>query len=321
MRVRTTCMCTCTEHMRMMPPRRSCARAPIRAQIWEIFIQFVARTGYKDEPEVDKDNEQQPLLFHRTTAVHQVSKYVYPRYHPESIVNLFRVYDKVDVTYLDESGQNHFHVACRCGLEDIVEQFLEAGQDPNYLWASTGDSPLHLALENRHPFVVRLLLKHGADPNLADRNGFTPLHWMLLRFKVALTIDHFFRICDDLKKPVQIDAQDEWGQTPLFLALGRSHNRDVIELLLRRGANPHLTNKNGLSPIDMICTKWSDDDLVDMFKIIDERYQPGLIYVRDQSGNTPLHIAQSRDHRETVQFLLTNGAYPNFTNDHRWTPL
>uniref|UniRef100_A0ABD2XQV5 Uncharacterized protein n=1 Tax=Trichogramma kaykai TaxID=54128 RepID=A0ABD2XQV5_9HYME len=279
-----------------------------------LFIEFVIRTGYKDKPEVDEEAEH-PIV-HRTTAVHQLSQYCYSRHHPELIYKFFSIYDRFDVIYADETGNTHLHVACFYGYDDIVEKFLEAGQDPNYLWSSTGDSPMNLALESKHLNAACLLLKHGADPNLAC-NGFTPLHWiMLLRtsFEVSLVLESFFDICDDLKKSVQINAQDEWGQTPLFLALARHHSREVVELLLRRGANPHLVNENGLSSVDMICTKWRDDELVDMFQIIDEKYQLGPIDAQDKGVNTPLHVAVTKDLNMLAEFLLRKGGNPNLPN-------
>ncbi|KAL7295211.1 hypothetical protein TKK_0011517 [Trichogramma kaykai] len=35
-------------------------------------------------------------------------------------------------------GCTHFHVACEYGLEDVVQKFLELGQDPNLLVQKTG---------------------------------------------------------------------------------------------------------------------------------------------------------------------------------------
>lgn len=39
-----------------------------------------------------------------------------------------------------------------------------------------GQFPLHLAVENGNEEFVRILLRFGANPNIADKNGVTPLH-------------------------------------------------------------------------------------------------------------------------------------------------
>ena len=42
--------------------------------------------------------------------------------------------------------------------------------------ADTSASPLHWAAHNNDVGAVKRLLSEGADPNLANRFGFTPLH-------------------------------------------------------------------------------------------------------------------------------------------------
>ncbi|KAL7302618.1 hypothetical protein TKK_0004680 [Trichogramma kaykai] len=59
-------------------------------------------------------------------------------------VELFKIYDRFDVNYVDETGLSHFHLACvspKC--RDVVRKFLELGQDPNLVWPLTADRPLH----------------------------------------------------------------------------------------------------------------------------------------------------------------------------------
>ncbi|CAB0030245.1 unnamed protein product [Trichogramma brassicae] len=139
-----------------------------------LLIHFVTRSGYKNEPDFDKNGE--PLV-RRTTAVHQAAKlrstdWIF------AVSELFKVYSSCEANYTDESGLTHFHVACMSGVNYIVEKFLELGQDPNCIVRETGDSPLHLALDSdvNVKEVIELLLKNGADPNLANEEGSTPLH-------------------------------------------------------------------------------------------------------------------------------------------------
>ncbi|CAB0041937.1 unnamed protein product [Trichogramma brassicae] len=144
-----------------------------------IFLEFVNKTGYKDEPEVNRDGK--PLL-RRTTPLHRASRFKkYLEYRGSDnrhywidhiIRKLFNIYNRFDLNYIDDLGCTHFHVACEYSLEDVVQKFLELGQDPNILVQETGNSPLYLAL--RHNYgekVSRMLLKHGADPSLANKDG------------------------------------------------------------------------------------------------------------------------------------------------------
>uniref|UniRef100_A0ABD2XEG4 Uncharacterized protein n=1 Tax=Trichogramma kaykai TaxID=54128 RepID=A0ABD2XEG4_9HYME len=358
------------------------------------FINFVIKSGYKDKPEVDKDGK--PLL-RRTTALHHAARY---KYNEEIVGMLFKIYKKFEVNYTNELGLSHFHIACEFGCDEVVKKFLKLGQDPNCLVAKTGDSPLHLALEREQKNVVELLLRNGANPNLAnkikltplqiickgdcddynlvkmlfelskekfrpvqvnvqDMVGITPLLWALSRDRRKLVklflrnganpnltkmdgstslhvigqnsgdgelVKMLFALSKEKYHPMQIDAQDKWGRTPLHLALIWK-NRKMFEFLLRRGASPNLANKDGSTPLHIICKRAhyhneDDDVLVELFfKIIDEKHELVQVDAQDELGNTPLHLALRCDNKKAAEMLLRRGANPNLANKDRLTPL
>ncbi|CAB0042031.1 unnamed protein product, partial [Trichogramma brassicae] len=196
------------------------------------FIRFAARTGYKDEPEIDENGK--PLL-RRTTPIHNAARL---RGSSFTIIReLFKIYDRFDVNYSDEFGYTHFHVVCRHGCYELVEKFLEAGQDPNLVVTKTGNSPLHLAVTRVDEDTVRVLLRNGADPNLANKDGLTPLHFICnTADEDEIFAELFFKISDQVGRPVQVDARDKLGRTPLQLAVSTFLPR-VIDVLLDRGAD------------------------------------------------------------------------------------
>ncbi|KAL7293279.1 hypothetical protein TKK_0013056 [Trichogramma kaykai] len=196
----------------------------------ERFIKFVARSGYKDEPDVDERGK--PIL-RRVTPLHRVTACDW--YKVEE--SLFQIYRRFDVNYTDEDGWSHFHVACQFGLRDVVGKFLELGLDPNYLWTRTGDSPLHLSLDKGHKEVTRLLLESGAYPNSSNANGFTPLHIMCQKNDDDEDLAKlFFKINDDKNQLVLVDAVDNSGRTPLQLAVANLLPY-MVNVLLDHGAD------------------------------------------------------------------------------------
>ncbi|CAB0036981.1 unnamed protein product [Trichogramma brassicae] len=286
------------------------------------FIKFLINSGYKDQPKVDQDGKTSIL---RTTPIHRV--FIYHRHKWAVVRELFKIYDRLDVNYIDEeSGLTHFHVACRLDFDDIVQKFLELGQDPNLVGHERGWPPLHSAVTHDSKKVVELLLRNGANPNLADLCGWTPLHCIYFGKKDQSNNDSlvelFFKINDENHQIVQVDAQDNDGNTPLHLAI-KCGKKKTIEFLLRRGGDPNLANKNGETLLHIIL-RHSDDtyDWMEMlFKICDEKHQTLQLNARNKWGDTPLHFAVSHNDGRAIEVLLRRGSDPNSTNEEGVTPL
>ncbi|CAB0041782.1 unnamed protein product [Trichogramma brassicae] len=287
-------------------------------ELGQRFIKFLAGTGYKDEPDVDEDGK--PLVY-RTTPVHHAARNEF--YNLVVINDLFEVYDRFDVNYIDDLGLTHFHVACNHGRNDIVEKFLEFGQDPNFLVQETGDSPLHLAMFSAaKKKMIELLLRNGANPNLANKDGLTPLHVICDEYgSDGDCAKMLFELSNEKYHPVQFDAQNKLGDTPLHLAL-RHGNRKMVELLLRNGASPNVANINGSTPLHIICK--TDDDVIlaeMLFEISDDKHPPVQVDAQDKSGNSPLHLVMDSGYKKLLEFLLKKGADSNMTNLDGFTPL
>uniref|UniRef100_A0ABD2WJ17 Uncharacterized protein n=1 Tax=Trichogramma kaykai TaxID=54128 RepID=A0ABD2WJ17_9HYME len=275
----------------------------------ELIVKFVVCSGYKEVPELDESGR--PVL-RRTTPLHSTrhTSCCNDDRTVSVVRDLFQVYN--DVNYIDDDGYTHFHVACMCGFDDVVERFLELGQDPNCLVPETDDSPLHLALEGPYRStregVIESLLRRGADPNLPNESGDTPLH--VISRPVSDNIsDIFFKIIDELNKPLQVEARDDLGNTPLHQAVG-SGRRKVIEWLLRRGANPNVTDAEGSTPLHIICKDYYGDhkSMEIFFQINDELNQSVQLDVRDNEGRTPLELAVANLKPVLVRILLHRGA-------------
>uniref|UniRef100_A0ABD2XF84 Uncharacterized protein n=1 Tax=Trichogramma kaykai TaxID=54128 RepID=A0ABD2XF84_9HYME len=271
---------------------------------------ILIRAGYKDEPDVYEDGMPSPR---RTTPIHR-ALLTDSNYH--TVSDLFKIYDRFDVNYTDESGLTHFHMACKFNCYEAVKKFLEFGHDPNLLVPETGDSPLHLAIQYCKKYdVVKLLLRCGANPNLANNDGSTPLHYFYQHgYNVYndTLIKMFFEICDEKQQSVQVDAQDKFGNTPLHLALQFFYikTKEMAELLLRRGANPNSTNAEGSTPLHIIARyRFDKDDLVNiLFEISKEKHQLVQVDARDEKGRTPLQWAVAHFYPNVVGTLLDHGA-------------
>jgi ankyrin repeat protein len=112
-------------------------------------------------------------------------------------------------------------------------------------FAPDGFTGLGLACFFGHVETARLLLEHGAEPNLASRNALhvAPLHSAAAAGSpglVKLLLDH----------GAGPDPADSSGHTPLHTAAGQG-NREIIALLLGAGADKHRLNRDGKTPADI----------------------------------------------------------------------
>ncbi|MCJ1248557.1 hypothetical protein MMC30_005775 [Trapelia coarctata] len=108
--------------------------------------------------------------------------------------------------------------AARTGQMDIFQQALPAGLPAN-MKNEKGDSLLMLASYHSHPALARLLLAHGADANVLNDRGQSPLAGAVFKHAGA---------------SARSDQPDrEGGQREVD---GRE--KEVIEVLLEGGADP-----------------------------------------------------------------------------------
>ncbi|CAB0038135.1 unnamed protein product [Trichogramma brassicae] len=283
------------------------------------FVEFVARSGYKDQPKVDEDGK--PLL-HRTTALHDATR----RGCYDLVRELFDIYNRFDVNYTDHDGLTHFHAACASGHVAVIEKFLEFGQDPDCLNVSLiVNPPLHLALLLNHRKATHSLLKNGADPNLVFK-GYTSLH-VACNIRRDDLAELLLNIAKEVDQVIQIDALDKKGRTPLHWAL-LNGKKQTTEALLRNGANTNLADAEGLTPLHYICRKGKGHKLLEMFfKINEELDKPVQIEVEDKKGRTPLHYAlRNRGCKKQIfqvllRYAAKNGRLNLACNQSGSTPL
>ncbi|XP_014237575.1 E3 ubiquitin-protein ligase HACE1-like [Trichogramma pretiosum] len=137
-------------------------------------------------------------------------------------------------------------------LEMVVEKFFDITYANGYrvdidAQDAWGQTPLHLALANKCKKVAELLLEYGADPNLANAEGLTSLHYICQLDQHDQSIEllnAFFDISDAYHRiDLEVDAQDKLNRTPLRLA-SLNGNYKMSKLLLKRGADLNLAGLN-----------------------------------------------------------------------------
>jgi uncharacterized protein len=115
-----------------------------------------------------------------------------------------------------------------------AEKFInEPGSGPviiNTKDNGTGETALHIVTQRRDSDWLGYLLGKGANPNIADKKGLTPL---MLAVQLGWTdgTDLLIRL------KAQIDATNRSGETALIRAV-QLRNVEMVRLLMKAGANP-----------------------------------------------------------------------------------
>lgn len=101
-----------------------------------------------------------------------------------------------------------------------------------------GRTPLHIAVERGYGDIAMFLVENGAEVNITDANGNTPLIFIIHKIgDVQITR----RL---LEKGAAVNTQNRTGETALMYAAWRGHT-DIVQLLLENHADATLKNKQG----------------------------------------------------------------------------
>lgn len=233
---------------------------------------------------------------------------------------------RVGLDHRDDRGSTALHTAVTAGAPQAVEMLLEAGADQRLVDAE-GYPPLSLALlredtaiagmllerhgsplvplgEDRRPApfeavatgnvkLLRLLLAHALDPNLADPQGVSLLAHAIRRadYEIIETL---------LQHGANAGAAVAPGVSSLAHA-ARTGDSKLAELLLDHGADMNATGGDGISPLALAV----DGGRSDVARLLLKRGAA----VPPARPETPslLQRAAEHDDVDTVRLLLERG--------------
>lgn len=121
-----------------------------------------------------------------------------------------------------------------------LRKCLSAEPELAQSFAGDGWSPLHLAAAFGTPEAVRILLENGAPVDAVSKNPQTnqPLHAALALGRNPESVSLL------LNAGADPNARQTAGFTPIFSAAA-ANRRDLIEILIARGADPAIPNDFG----------------------------------------------------------------------------
>lgn len=142
------------------------------------------------------------------------------------------------------AGSNDYKLlnAAKTGDLAQVKALVEAGNVEVNVIDSFQNSALLMAVDNKHLVVAEYLLQHGADIQLDNKYGYTPLMQAVMRNDSKM-------VNMLLDKGAKIDQKNFYTElTPLMMAVDNG-SMEMVELLLARKANLNLQDERGRSAL------------------------------------------------------------------------
>ncbi|KAG7238712.1 hypothetical protein INR49_031228, partial [Caranx melampygus] len=216
----------------------------------------------------------------------------------------------------EKAGWTPLHLACQNGHETVVRLLLSrlSEEAMGECEEAQGRTPLHLASAYGHLNIAKLLLSQGADPNAVDHSLSTALH-------LSAEEGHNRVVRELVKSGANTDGADSRGYTPLHLAALKGHT-GICRQLLSKGANPNSKTLQGWTPMHLAALRGHETTVVQLHSL------GGCVNVTGENGWTPLHLACKQSEPEVVAKLLAAKADPNMTegnvnavNSEKATPL
>src|SRR6056297_1774117 len=217
--------------------------------------------------------------------------------------------------YPDESkfykGETPLRSACSYSNADdknieVVKYLVEKGvsMEKNDL---SFQSPLTTCINSKAPKTAQYLLEMGADPNVPNDNGQTPLY---------LAIDKSMGT-EVFKALLGAGADPNTGSpyyTPLEMAI-KKRDIELAQILLDAGADIYYVDTDG-------DTLFHTAASINSNKNVDFLLSKGLdINARNNDGETPLHIAAEKGYDSVVEQMINNGADLFAVDNNNYMPM
>lgn len=249
------------------------------------------------------------------------------------VVNLLLLYGASDSIF-NEDGQKPSDLARKKGLDELARQIASkqvnlvelyyAGldslviekikSDPNPDLTVTDSKKrtlLHAAAARFNGPFIKWLLQRGANPNTQDAEGRTALMAAYEDINYSLYISNLHV----LVQKTNLNLENNDGNTVLHLAAGKDDS-DLLQIILKSGANPNQPNKNRLTPFEEACAKSKNPDFLKLLVNAGATINP-------KTGDhfSPLMLALEQKNFSTSLFLINRGADINFKTHNHLTPL
>uniref|UniRef100_A0A8C3B2V7 Palmitoyltransferase n=1 Tax=Cyclopterus lumpus TaxID=8103 RepID=A0A8C3B2V7_CYCLU len=141
-----------------------------------------------------------------------------------------------DVRQPDKENVTLLHWAAINNRSELVKYYISKGSTVDQLGGDLNSTPLHWAIRQGHLSTVIQLMRCGADPAVADGEGYRALH-------LAILFQHMAIAAYLMAKEQEVDGPDCNGQTPLMLAAQKIIGPEPTNFLIKNNASVNAVDK------------------------------------------------------------------------------
>ncbi|WP_165913618.1 M48 family metallopeptidase [Serpentinicella alkaliphila] len=168
---------------------------------------------------------------------------------------------RINPDIVDSEGWTPLMWATQLNDLDMINLFIEYGADPNKIDYYYEETALIIALTNDYVEAIAALLEAGADPNLSDSYGWTPL-------MSAVSNDNSKNIRILLEAGADPNVSNIYGYTPLMSASSKG-NLEAARELLEFGAITDIRDDDKFTAF-LYAKKSKHNDIADLIKMYEK---------------------------------------------------
>jgi len=265
---------------------------------------------------IDNDIELAPLKFAALSARTQQVREIVQDGSVRDLKDFLLDKNNVkSINNLDEEGVALLHLAVRLNRVEVTRMLIDHGAEPD-IRLKDGSTPLHVAARFNSAAVAEVLLHSGANPLLVDALGNNALHHAVRRRNKEV-VDLLVRDSD-----IDVNACTQVGMSALHLVC-MNGDLEICRILLRHGADITAKTADYSTPLHTaifschpqlaeLLIKEAVSKLMNVEEFLNEP---------DLDQDRALHLAAETGKAESVELCLKHCAHVNAQRATLMTPL
>jgi uncharacterized protein len=210
--------------------------------------------------------------------------------------------DKPNHPVEDVMGWTLLHRAVDANAYNIAEYLVRlVTTDSNNQEPTRLATPLHLAIEKGRTSIARMLIRHGVDQTIPNRDQETPLHRAVFTENIAI---------------IQLLAANPYSRASLLNLAVNRNNTAIVLLLLKMGLDISVKNVKGKTALQMALddNKHEIAKTIQTFTLLKDQFfnaiaHDNYVQVKELLQHIPIRFIKDKNGRSPLECAIHNNAF------------